>query len=141
MTRLRRSNTLGSYPDREEFQVERVIVWVEVPPHGIRDTWLERADRMFDEVWQAVPAVVAAAQQESRALFPEYWEARDRSGAAGERLAVRGIWIDPADGSAEYDVAANSDSAPDDSTPPPALPADHSISVSRRPDGSLHARA
>jgi len=140
MTRLKPSNAIGSYPDREEFQVGRVIVWVEIPPHGSRATWLERADRMFGEVWRAIPAVVSAAQRESRALIPEYWKAHDEAGSTGERLAAWGIWIDPLGGTATYEVGRNWDFDPKDPTRLPELPDGHCITVSRDPGSELMAR-
>jgi hypothetical protein len=137
MTWLYQSNALGSYPDREEFQVERVIVWVKTPSHGSRATWLERANLILGEVWQAIPAAVSAAQQASRTLIPEFWEAHDQAGTAAEQLAVRGIWIDPASGSADYEVARNPDF---DREGLPEFPDDLSIIVSRDPSGALLAR-
>lgn len=140
MAWLHPPNTLGSYPDREEFQVERVIVWVEVSSHGSRAAWLEQADRMFEGVWRAIPAVVAAAQQASRSAIPEFWKAFDETGAAGAVLAVRGIWIDPVSGSADYEVAPNPDFPLGASGTVPEMPEGHSIVVSRQSDGNLRSR-
>jgi hypothetical protein len=42
MMRWHLSHPLGIYSDREEYQVGRVIVWVEIPPYGSRGAWLER---------------------------------------------------------------------------------------------------
>jgi hypothetical protein len=93
---------LGSYPDREEFQVGRVIVWVTIPPDGNRAAWVEQANPLFENVWQAIPAVVAHAQQVSRTRLPEFWKQYDDAGTADEPLTVSGIWLNPASGSADY---------------------------------------
>lgn len=85
---LNPSNTLGTYPDREEFQVDRVIVWVEIPSYGSRATWLKRADRSFEGLWRTIPAVALVAEQESRALIPVDWKAHDEAGQTLERLSV-----------------------------------------------------
>jgi hypothetical protein len=140
MTRLSQSNELGSYPDREEFQVERVIVWVKIPSRGSRAAWLERADQIFEDVWQAIPAAVAAAQQESRARIPEFWRAHEEAGTVGEPMSVLGIWIDPTTGSADYEVGRNHDRVHEGPTHLPDLPDGYSIVVSRAPNGGLLVR-
>jgi hypothetical protein len=138
MTRLHHSNALGSYPNREEFQIGQVIVWVMIPAHGRRDAWLERGDRLLDEVWEAIPAVLSAAQRESRTLIPEFWEAHDKAGTAGEQLTMLGIWIDPTTGSADYEVGCNHGF--ESTIGLPELPDGHSIAVSRDSGGGLLAR-
>lgn len=138
MSRPYLTNALGSYPDREEFQVGRVIVWVRIPSHAGRSMWLERADQLFEEVWQAVPEVLSAAERESRALIPEFWKAHDEAGTAGEHLAVRGIWIDPATGVADYEVGCNHDS--ENPSGLSELPDGYSILVSRSAGGDLLVR-
>ena len=95
------------YQDRYEFQLGQVLVWVITPPFAIPDTGLERAERMFDEVWGAIPTVVSAAEKVSRAQLPEFWMAHDDAGTAGDRLAVWGMWIDPINGSVDYEVGEN----------------------------------
>ncbi|SRR5579885_3157947 len=137
MARLHDSNKLGSFPDREEFQVGQVIVWVKIPPHGNRATWLERANSIFEQVWPSIPAVISAAELVSRTLVPEFWKAYDQAGAADNPLSVQGIWIDSASGSADYEVSRNHDF---DRASLPELPDDHSIMVSRDPNGGVRAR-
>ena len=107
MTRFARTNALTVYEDRYEFQFGRVLVWVLTPPFAIPDTGLEGAEQMFDEVWGAIPAVVSAAEKESRAQLPGYWMAHDKAGTAVDRLAVWGMWIDPISGSVDYEVGEN----------------------------------
>jgi hypothetical protein len=140
MPRLHLSNAIGSYPDREEFQVERIIVWVAISALGDRASWLRRADLMFEEIWRAIPAVVRVAQQASRAEIPEFWIAHDETGTADKQLAVRWLWIDSASGSTDYDVGPNYDFTARQSAGLPEFPDDHSIMVSRQPDGELVVR-
>jgi hypothetical protein len=109
MKRLHDSNRLGSYLDGEEFQIERVIVWVCIPPHGSRVGWLDRADRLFDEIWRAIPDVLFVARAASRAQIGDPRKTLDEASVAGDQSAVRGIWIDPVSGSADYDVAEGDD--------------------------------
>ncbi len=132
------SNLIGSYSDHEEFQVGRVIVWVEIPSHGSRATWLKQAELIFEGVWRDANTVVSAAQQASRALIPEFWKAHDEAGTASEQLSVWGIWIDPAKGSADYEVGLNHDFSRKHWTHLPELPGDYTIFVSRDPRGGLH---
>ncbi len=137
MTRFARASALTVYKDRYEFQFGRVLVWVITPPFAIPDTGLERAERMFDEVWGAIPAVVSAAEKESRAQFPGYWVAHDEAGTAGDRLAVWGLWIDPISGSVDYEVGENFEPMHHVPSHLPEMPDDSNIMVTRTPDGSL----
>jgi hypothetical protein len=136
--RRRLSNALGSYSDREEYQVDRVIVWVQLPPHGCRGDWLQRADQFFESIWAAIPEVLSAAEQRSREMVPGFWKAHDEAGTPGQKLAVLGIWIDPMTGSADYDVGFNYEfNGPSEL---PELPDRHTIMVSRDPCGRLLSR-
>jgi hypothetical protein len=132
------SDPLGSYPDREEFQIERVIVWVQIPSHGSRIHWVNRANQLIEGIWRAIPSVVEAAQQESRKLLPDFWKAHTQAGTASEQLTVHGIWIDPVNATAGYDVGENFDRRilPDS----PELPDMYSIMVNRDSAGNLLAR-
>ena len=137
MTRFASSNALTVYRDSYEFQFGRVLVYVITPPFALPATGLERAERMFDEVWGAIPTVVSAAEKVSRAQLPEFWMAHDDAGTAGDRLAVWGMWIDPISGSVDYEVGRNFDSMHHVPTYLPEMPDDFSIMVTRAPDGSL----
>ena len=112
---------------------------MKIPPYGSRAIWLERANGFFEEVRRAVPQVVSAAEQKSRAQLPEYWRAQDEAGQVGERLSVRGIWIDPTIGSADYVVGCNYAFIREDSIHVPELPDGHCILVSRDRNGGLLA--
>jgi hypothetical protein len=140
MNRLHDSNRLGSYLDREEFQIERVIVWVDIPPHGNRTGWLERADRVFDEIWRAIPDVVSAARLGPGAQVADPGKTHDEAGVSSERLAVRGIWIDPVNGSAQYEVGAECGYDGGDAIEPPGRPDGRSVMVHRDPGGELLVR-
>jgi hypothetical protein len=137
MKRLHASTKLGSYSDREEFQVERVIVWVNIPPHGDRTIWLERADRIFGEVWRAIPDVVSVARLGLSAPEGDLGRSHDEMEVASERLAVMGIWIDPINGSAEYEVGADYGCDGVDLVDPSGIEDSLSVMVYRDPDGEL----
>ena len=55
MTRFASSNALNVYRDSYEFQFGRVLVYVITSPFASPATGLERAERMFDEVWGLSP--------------------------------------------------------------------------------------
>jgi hypothetical protein len=95
---------------------------------------------MFEEVWLTIPAVVVVAQQASRAAIPEFWNTHDETGTADEQMAVRGLWIDPANGSSEYDVGPNHESIARQTSDLPEFPDDYSVRVSREPNGELVVR-
>lgn len=128
---------LGSYPDREEFLVERVLVWVMIPNQDLRRELIQRADQRFEEIWSALPKVQMEAQRESRTIIPKFWERHDAAGTSDEQFIVYGIWIEP-DGSAQYRVAANYDFE-NAGRNLPELPENHSIMVSRDSKGVLSA--
>lgn len=133
--RLYLSGPLTSYADRDEFQIDRVLVWVKYPANGNRSAALLRANELFPEIWQAIPEVVPFAQAQSRAVIPEFWRAHDESGVPGARLAVWGITIDPATELAVYDVFWNHDFKCPAGLP--ELPDGHSVDVSRDREGRL----
>jgi hypothetical protein len=105
-----------------------------IPPNGSRVAWVEQANPLFEKAWQATPAVLALAQQVSRTRLPEFWKQYDEAGTADEPLTVSGIWLDPASGSADYEVNRNHDF---DCDGLPELPDEHSIMISRDADGRL----
>jgi len=133
---LSRSGALGSYDDREEYQVDRTIIWVMLPEGGSRAAWLEQGDTLFGPIWSAIPEVLALARQTSREAVPEFWQVHDLTQTAEDVLAVWGIWLDPDTGSASYQVGNNfelSFKQPE----LPEFPEDADIMVERSADGSL----
>jgi hypothetical protein len=131
-------NRLGSYSDREEFQVEQVIVWVMLPHDGDRGKWLQRAEQLFGDIWQATRAVVSAAEKKSRNLIPQFWKVHDEAATSDLQLAVWGIWIYPKSESADYEVGCNPQFNGPSSLP--ELPDGHTIMVSRDRDGRVACR-
>ncbi|HZZ81025.1 MAG TPA: hypothetical protein VFE62_21165 [Gemmataceae bacterium] len=95
---------IGSYPDREEFQVDRVIVWVKIPTANDYVDWLDRADDQFPTIWQARFKVMLVAESALRSMFPKVWESHDTTKSTQDLVMLRGIWIDPRTGTADYDV-------------------------------------
>ena len=133
--RPRLSAHLASYPDREEFQIDRVIVWVRVSAEIGSAASVSRAESVLGQVWEAIPQVLVAAQDASRQHLPQMWQAYDAAGVADQQLAVYGIWIDPLAASADYDVAWNYDKVNPEGLP--KLPDDHRIAVTRDAAGTL----
>ena len=107
MERLDSSSRLGSYPDRDEFQVGKSLAWIMIPEDGKRTDWLEREDGLFDDLWRDRDRVLAFAQPQSRAAVPDFWAAHDLADTSAEQLAVWGLWIDPENGSAVYEISQN----------------------------------
>jgi hypothetical protein len=68
-------------------------------------------------------------------MIPELWKAYDEAGTANEQLAVWGIWISPATGSADYQVGRSFESNDPDTLP--ELPDGHAIMVNRDSTGRL----
>ena len=125
MSRKHLIHALGSYHDREEFQVGRVVVWVLIPTGDCREEWLEQGDRLFELVSHELAAVMSAAERESRILHPEFWRARDDSESPSEALAIFGIWLYPDTGAADFDIEM------------PEMPDNLPIIVTRERSGSV----
>src|SRR4051794_28137798 len=105
------TDAIGSYPDRDEFQVGRVIVSVTTPADDSRAAWLARANELFEHVWEAVPDVLAFARRHSQPASNADGPADRAADVTSETLAVRGIWIHPGTGTADYDVERHPDPA------------------------------
>lgn len=131
MERVSLGPPLGSYPNRDEFQIETTIVWVMYPEHGDRAHWLVIADCMIDEVWDAIPSVLSLAAESTRRAIPDCWAKRQAAAKPDEPLAVLGIWIDPAIENAEYHVAEKSADGF------LRLPECYAVQIARNAEGSL----
>ena len=131
------SGPLGSllaiHPDRDEYQVGRTLVYV------LHSPWASCAwsDEVFGRIWAAIPEVVALAEGRARARLPEFGRARDASPCEEAMMAVLSITIDPADGSAEYDVGGNWDLLGADATLDAAWDDNFTVDVRRDPAGEL----
>lgn len=121
------ASPLGSFPEREEFQVERTIVHVEIPPQTSRSSSIHQANLLFGDIWSAIPDVLLVAARQ----LPS-----STTRGLHECLAIRGIWIRPDTGAATYDVAENLQYLAEMSD----LPYDFSVIVVRSPDGQLSVR-
>ena len=134
--RLSHSGALGSYEDREEYQVERTIVWVMIPEGSSRSACLDQGDMLFSPVWSGIPDVLTLARQSSRQASPEFWCVHDLTQPAEDVLAVWGIWLDPDTGGASYQVGINYEFSfkhPE----LPEFPEEEQIMVERSADGRL----
>ncbi|MEZ5942386.1 MAG: hypothetical protein R3C18_13415 [Planctomycetaceae bacterium] len=95
---------IASHANSEEYQVDRTIVWIMIPDHGMRTDWIAEGQAIFDAVWRDKRAVVRLSQSQFDLQHPEF-QGQSTSGLTTEPLlAVRGIWIRPIDGSALYEV-------------------------------------
>jgi len=134
--RLSHSGALGSYEDREEYQVERTIVWIMIPEGLSRSACLSEGDRLFGPVWNRIPDVLMLARQASRQANPEFWRVHDLTQTAEAVLAVWGIWLDPDTGGASYQVG-NSYEFSSEHPERPEVPEEEQVMVERSADGRL----
>jgi hypothetical protein len=105
----RLSGALGSFPDREEFQVDRTIVNVVISPENNRHYWINLANKIFDSTWNSIPEVLAIVEQQSRIESPYLWQAPEDQSTLFGRVYVLDIWLYPQAGIAEYHVSENED--------------------------------
>ena len=122
---------LGVHSDSVEFQVDRTIVWV-LSSSKDRAKALDEAQRLFPTIWAARLEVVSCAE---RALALMCGPGSQRSHWRIAGMAVRGIWIDPRVGTADYDVWFSdlSEDSPDEQY-------ETSVMVTRSASGSLASR-
>jgi hypothetical protein len=100
---------LGSFPDQEEFQVDRTIVNVVISPDNNRQYWINQANKIFDSIWNSIPEVLAVVEKQSRIESPYLWLSPEVQSVLSGRVCVFGIWLDPKTGIAEYHVEENED--------------------------------
>jgi hypothetical protein len=127
---------LGAYADREEYQVERVIVNIQIPVHGSRQMWLERGRRLFPDAWRAIPSVIDAAERASRDELPTSWQHIDLQAESVRPLVVYGMWIEPATEKVTYRVGLNFEFDFENRSD---FPEDYFVSVERDTEGNLRA--
>ena len=109
------SEPLGSYPSHEEFQVGRTIVVILIPEDGIRVNWLAKGKEVFYAREREIASVIQLAADFTRQYFGESLPAESHSFGSTLGLELRGVWVDPSDGSIDYDVYDPTDTLP--STP------------------------
>jgi hypothetical protein len=128
---------LGSFEKREEFQIDRTIVQVQIPPDGERLAWLQRAGAVFPDIWAAVPNVLALAEKILQPQLAGFATGHDDEDG---RLSVWGIWIDPTDGSAGYEVGCYNPFDSNDPAAPPGLPDQIDVMIERDATGQIRRR-
>ena len=134
------SSPLGSYADKDEFQVGTTLVWVFGPPE-IREELVAAANVQFSEIWASLPQATAAAVDLSRSELPEFWQAHDDAGTSGLLLKVWGVRIHAAPQNLEYDVGEDFYFNPDSyQTPLPRFPSRYRYCVIRTSDGAYAAK-
>lgn len=135
------SNPLGSYADRDEFQVGSTLVWVLGPPDQ-REELVAIANLQFSEIWVCAEKAVATAVELSRSELPDFWQAHDDAGTSSRLLKVWGILIDAVADSTEYDVREDPDfKAELHCLSLPLFPSRRSYRVVRTSEGTYAARA
>ncbi|WP_431263181.1 hypothetical protein ACQ859_24645 [Roseateles chitinivorans] len=128
---------LGSYADRDEYQVGSILVWVRFHAQETRAACTDFALQQLPEVLAALPDAIAMARAFAREQEPEFWRQHEEAGTAGELLSVWGLWIDPVRGLTTYGVQENLDfEVPQDSVLP-ALPVDWYVAIERDKAGAL----
>lgn len=137
---FRRASLLGTYGNRDEYQVGTTLIWVEFETIAQRDTATEFAHQQFSAVWAAIPAAIAEARRISRSQAPEFWRPHEEAGTSEEILAVWGIWINPTTRNATYHVSTNYDFESPDEKQLPSFPDDFSVFVERSYDGIIGSR-
>lgn len=134
---LRQATLLGSYADRDEYQIGRMLVWVEFGSPSRKQAATELACEQFSSVWAAIPSAVARALQHSQGQLPEFWEAHEAAGSSEEVLCVWGIWMQPFSGTATYHVSTNHEFFWGRGKDLPEFPEEGAVMICRSPEGDL----
>ena len=112
------------------------LVWIEIPRHGKRGDWLKLGGSLFDDLWRDRDQVVAFARQQSRKAMPDFWTVHDLAGTSGVQMMAWGLWINPEERSAVYEVNQNH-AFVSDLPDLPEFPEDEAIMVRQDAQGGL----
>lgn len=117
-------------PGRDEYQLDKVIVWVNYGASERQDLAMPLILRQFPAIWTAIPEVISAASE----LF------RARVSARACALSVWGIELEPYAAVATYHVGVDLErwSLEGRSS---ELPPDSLVYVTRDRDGALLVQA
>lgn len=138
---LRQATLLGSYPDRDEYQIGRTLVWVQFGTREQQETATDLACLQFPSIWSSIPEVIAEAREASRKELPEFWQVHEEAETANEVLSVWGIWIEPVSGVATYEVSTNHEFLCERGANLPVFPEESHVMVMRSKEGVVSVRA
>ena len=131
MKKLELSGPLGSYEDKEEFQVDRTLVWVEISSRSERQASIDKANELLPAIWDSNGLIISVAEQALRKINPAFWSSHDSAGTTKELLSIWGITINPDTGLANYHVGCNFDFEADEHLKLPHLNEEISVYINR----------
>lgn len=126
---------LGSYDDRDEYQIDRTLVWVCFSSPLTRDADTAEAFRQLPSILQAIPEVIEKAVALLREQSPDFWRPHDLAGTCLDLVSVWGIWVYPPCCRASYQVSENHCFDPPKGAMLPAFNDEPVVYISRSGDG------
>lgn len=130
---------LGSYADRDEYQIGKTLVWVLYGTSEQREVATDLACLQFPAIWAAIPEAIAVARETSRKEQPEFWQVHEDAQSVHDVLSVWGIRIEPSSGVATYVISTNHEFLWMQTSNLPLFPEDEHIIVMRSKDGVFSA--
>ena len=92
-----------------EYQFGRRLIYVQHPKSEFVQPYIEAAQLQVHDAWRDIDGAVRFAEEQSRPLIPDFWEAHDRSGKAAPRFDVYSIHFNYPDSRPIYYVSSNHD--------------------------------
>lgn len=100
---------IGPHVSQCEYQVECRLVYIQYPKGGSAQPYIEGLRSQLHDAWCDIDNAVAFAEEQSRPLIPDFWEAHDRSGKVGSRFDVYSIRFNYPDSRPVYYVSSSHD--------------------------------
>ena len=120
---------LGYFDDRDEYQIDKTIVWIHVPDRGIRSDWIEQGKAAFWEAWKHCGEILMIAESYSRKANPEFWTAYPPDSGKKSPLQIRGLSVRPDSKLLMWDIWDNYELADSCGLKPPADDDDFHICI------------
>ncbi|WP_068132630.1 hypothetical protein [Roseimaritima ulvae] len=128
---------LGSHSTHEEFQVDNAIVSIRIPTQGIRESWLAKGKALYYDTARRTADAIELAAEHTRKLYPSLSNDTAIPSARSLGLELRGVWVDPTEGTVSFDIYDPSDTLP--SSGDDMMRDDvYSVGAKLAADGTLH---
>ncbi len=90
-----------------EYQLGQRLIYVQYPKGKVPRQYVEAAQRLVRDAWSDIDSAVSFAEALSRPMFPDFWDAHDRSGQPGARLDAYAIHFNHPDARPIYCLSWN----------------------------------
>ena len=92
-----------------EYMLGHRLVYIQYPKGKSTQPYIERSQPQIHDAWRDIDGAIRFAEEKSRPLISDFWEAHDRSGKTGPQFDVYSIHFNYPDSRPTYHVSANHD--------------------------------